>query len=172
MPQAAKAPKQTLRSFKPIADGNARVLVLGTMPGPVALARREYYGFAGNHFWKILFQYFGVTGPLSYAAKKRLLKQNRIALWDVFKSCEREGALDSAIDCAEHNDIPGLIRKYPNIRLILLNSRTAEKTFLDHFADSVKIPHQYLPSTSPANAGLSYAEKYRLWSHALDRALK
>lgn len=133
----------------------------------MALKKQEYYGFTGNHFWKIIFQLFGVKTPLTYPQKKRLLKQNGIALWDVFKSCEREGALDSAIQCAEYNDIPGLLKKYPNIKAIFLNSRTAEKTFLRRFARSVKVPYDYLPSTSPANAATAFAEKLRIWSRIL-----
>ena len=155
---------KTLRSFKPFADKRSRILILGTMPGPVALKKQEYYGFAGNHFWKIIFQLFGVTAPLTYAQKKKLLKQNGIALWDVFKSCERKGALDSAIRCMGYNDIPGLLKKYPNIKTIFLNSRTAEKVFREKFSKSVPIPAHYLPSTSPAHAGMPFAAKLKAWS--------
>jgi len=46
--------RKILRSFKPVVDENSRVLILGSMPGPEALRKRQYYGFDGNHFWKIL----------------------------------------------------------------------------------------------------------------------
>ena len=153
-----------LKSFKPFADKNSRILILGTMPGPTALRKQEYYGFAGNHFWKIIFQLFGVTAPLSYPQKKKLLRRNRIALWDVFKSCERKGALDSAIRCMDYNNIPGLLKKYPNIKTIFLNSRTAEKVFLQHFSKKIKRPFYYLPSTSPAHAGMPFSQKLKAWS--------
>ncbi len=50
-----KKSKAILRSFAPFVDCRSRILILGTMPGPVALKRQEYYGFPGNHFWKIIF---------------------------------------------------------------------------------------------------------------------
>ena len=106
--------KPLLRSFKPFVDSNSKILILGTMPGPMALEKQEYYGFTGNHFWKILFRLFDIFDPLSYSEKVALIKEKRIALWDVFKSCERTGALDSAIRCAEYNNIPGLLKKFPN----------------------------------------------------------
>ncbi len=159
--------KIILCSFEPFIDKRSRILILGTMPGPMALKKQEYYGFTGNHFWKIMFCLFGVKKPLTYPEKKQLLKENGIALWDVFKSCERAGALDSAIQCAALNDIPRLLKKYPNIKTIFLNSRTAEKVFLRHFAEAVKIPFYYLPSTSPAHASVSFPKKLEKWSAIL-----
>ena len=158
-----KKAKKILKSFAPFADRRSKILILGTMPGPVALKKREYYGFSGNHFWKIIARLFHVKKPLTYPEKIRLLKKNKIALWDVFKSCERSGAADSAIARAELNDIPGLLKRYPNIKTIFLNSRMAEKIFLEHFAASVKIPFYYLPSTSPANAAVSFSKKFLAW---------
>ena len=43
-----------LRSFKPVADRRSRVLILGSMPGPEALRKRQDYGFEANPFWHIL----------------------------------------------------------------------------------------------------------------------
>ena len=159
-----KETKKILKSFPPFVDQQSRILILGTMPGPMALKKQEYYGFAGNHFWKILFNLFDVQMPLTYPEKKQLLKEKGIALWDVFKSCERQGALDSAIQRARYNDIPELLKKYPKIKIIYLNSRTAEKVFLKRFAPCVKIPFHYLPSTSPAYASMSFTQKLSAWA--------
>lgn len=161
--------RKILRSFKPFADSRSRILILGTMPGPVALKKKEYYGYPGNHFWKIMFRLFRVEKKLSYAQKKKLLKDNGIAIWDVFRSCEREGALDSKIRRVEHNDIPAILKKYPGIRAVFLNSRMAEKAFCDIFSKSVNIPFYYLPSTSPAHAGLSFEKKLESWSKILKK---
>lgn len=156
--------RNLLRSFKPVADRQSRVLILGTMPGPVALRRRQYYGFPGNHFWPILQGLFGQGGRLlSYPQKIRLLKENRIALWDVIASCQRVGASDSAICCVTPNQIPELLQRYPNIRKIFLNGRTAERLFKLHFGDSIRLPVRRLPSTSPAHAAISYKEKLKRW---------
>lgn len=138
------------------------------MPGPVALEKREYYGFSGNHFWKIIPALFGIQRLLSYPEKIELIRNKGIALWDVFKSCQRKTAADSDIECADYNNIPGLLKKYPNIKTIFLNSKTAEKTFKTRFSGSVKIPAYYLPSTSPANASVSFKEKLKKWSVILN----
>jgi hypoxanthine-DNA glycosylase len=159
------SPISQLKSFGPFVDRRAAVLILGTMPGPEALRRREYYGFPGNHFWKIIADLYNGGKPFaSYAEKLRLLRKNRIALWDTIGSCRREGASDSAICDAVPNDIPALIKKYPNIRKIFLNGKTAEKFFLNCHAGKIKIPHHTMPSTSPAHAAMPYAEKLKRWS--------
>jgi TDG/mug DNA glycosylase family protein len=159
-----KQNKKIIRSFSPYIDKNSKILILGTMPGPEALRRQEYYGFPGNHFWKILFQLFGVDRPLTYPQKKKLLKEKGIALWDVFESCERIGALDSAIRCAKHTDIQGLLKKYPNIRAVFPDCRTAEKVYAKQHAPHIKLPYFRLPSPSPAYASMPLAKKVEAWS--------
>lgn len=158
-----------LRSFPPYADKNSKILILGTMPGPMALEKQEYYGFIGNHFWKIILKLFGIEGELSYPEKVRLLQNNRIALWDVFKACQREGALDSAIRCAELNDIPGLLKKYPNIKAVFTNSKVAEKVYRREFLPRINSPFANLPSPSPANASISLEGKIKAWSIILEK---
>lgn len=160
--------EKILRSFEPFIQKSSKILILGTMPGPEALRRQEYYGFPGNHFWKILFQLFEITGPLTYLQKKKLLKEKGVALWDVFESCERVGALDSAIRCAKHTDIQGLLKKYPNIRAVFPDSKVAEKVYMKEHAPHIKRPYHTLPSPSPAYAAITLAEKVKRWSVILD----
>ena len=153
-----------IRSFKPAVGKNPRVLILGTMPGPVALKLRQFYGFPGNHFWKIMTDLFGRPRDLSYPQRVAMLKQNGIALWDVFESCKREGALDADITCATLNDIPALVRKHPTIQAIFLNGTTAEKTYRQNFEAEISVPAIRMPSTSPAHASMSYEQKKKSWS--------
>ena len=134
------------------------------MPGPVALRRRQYYGFPGNHFWPIIEKLFAAGKPLFYFQRIRLLKASRIALWDVIGSCEREGAADSAIQCVIPNKIPQLLKKYPNIRKVFVNGKTAQRLFQQHFGDSIRLPVAYLPSTSPAHAAMSFQKKLGEWA--------
>ena len=42
--------------------------------------------------------------------KKKFLKQNKIALWDVLDSCEINGSSDSSIKNPKVNDIKKLIK--------------------------------------------------------------
>ncbi len=155
---------KTLRSFRPVVDGRSRILILGTMPGPEALRKREYYGFTGNHFWKLLPAIFGRREPLaSYKEKIAFVREHRIALWDTIARCTREGALDSAIRQSVPNDIIGLIQKYPGIHTIFLNGKTSEKLYNAHFRKRLHIAAYTLPSTSPAHASMSLAAKLERW---------
>jgi len=151
------------RSFKPFVDRRSRVLILGSMPGPEALRKRQYYGFTGNHFWTILPALLGEKKTADYRKKLAMLRRHRVALWDVLESCTRPGALDSSIRDLTPNKIPDLVRRYPNIRAIFINGQFAHKIFLKKFAGEITVPVAVLPSTSPANAAMPVAEKVRRW---------
>jgi TDG/mug DNA glycosylase family protein len=68
----------------------------------------------------------------------------------------------------EPNAIPALIEKCRRLRAIFLNGRKAEDLFrklvlpdLGQRARSLVV--RYLPSTSPANAGMKLEDKLRAW---------
>jgi hypoxanthine-DNA glycosylase len=146
------------------------VLVLGSMPGGASLAAGRYYAHPQNRFWPIILDLLGAEPGLSYAARTRLLKLNGIALWDVLASCEREGSLDSAIEEASivANDLASFYRAHPHMAHVFFNGAKAEAAYRRYVAPSVQEvgrPRKYsrLPSTSPAHASLSLAEKRRAW---------
>ena len=167
-----------VRSFPPIADARARILILGSMPGKASLAAGQYYAHAQNLFWHILGEVAGAAPSLPYAARTRALKTSGIALWDVFAACAREGSLDSAIDDAtiSANDFVAFYRAHPGITQVFFNGAKAEACYRKHalplLADGLGPPsHRRLPSTSPANASMSRAYKHRVWKQALRLAL-
>lgn len=161
---AARSPPALLRSFAPIADARSRVLVLGTMPGPEALRKQEYYGFTGNHFWKIMVDLLAPGCAPDYAEKLALLRRHRIAAWDVLANCTREGAADSTIRDTSPNDIPGLLARHPGIHTIFCNGTTSARLFARFFGGTVAVPMIPLPSTSPAHATMPYATKRAHWT--------
>jgi TDG/mug DNA glycosylase family protein len=173
-PRLEPIPADLLRSFPPLADERSRVLVLGTMPGPEALRRQEYYGFPGNHFWRIMRDLLAGGRELSYAEKIALVRKHRIALWDVLASCERIGALDSAIKNVTPNAIPKLLARYPGIHTVFCNGALSAKLFGRFFAGQLGArlarPMIQLPSTSPANAAMPYPKKREIWSIVIERA--
>ncbi len=156
--------KKVLRSFKPFVDEDSRVLILGSMPGPQALRKRQFYGFDGNHFWHIIPKLFNQERPADYKDRLALVKKNRIALWDVLYSCERVSALDSDIRNIKANKIPELLKKFPNIQAIFINGKFAYNTFIKTHGKAVTSPVFYLPSTSPAHATMTFDEKLEKWS--------
>ncbi|HEY7928416.1 MAG TPA: DNA-deoxyinosine glycosylase [Steroidobacteraceae bacterium] len=152
---------------------DARVLILGSMPGTASLAATQYYAHPHNQFWRILGQICGAGPELAYPLRLQRLLERRIALWDVLDSCVRPGSLDSAIEhtSAIANDVPALLRSAPGIHRICCNGATAYHGVRRYFGvelDARGITVLRLPSTSPANAGWSFARKLAAWSAALD----
>jgi G:T/U mismatch-specific DNA glycosylase len=93
-----------IESFEPIASRNSKILILGSMPSVMSLSKYQYYGNPQNQFWKIVFDLFEEELVDDYEIKRNLLIENNIALWDVIKSCERDGSSDSKIRKEEIND--------------------------------------------------------------------
>jgi len=150
----------------PLIERSSSVLILGSFPGPVSLKRKEYYAHPQNQFWRLLADLLGQDhAPDSYRKKKALLAEFGIGLWDMAASCERPGAGDSNIRNVRPNDITGLLGRYPNVEAVFLNGRKAEALFKRYC--KVPIRAIYLPSTSPAHAGISRNNKLRAWKSML-----
>lgn len=154
-------------SFPPLIDADCTILILGSLPGEESLAKQEYYAHPRNAFWKIIFDLFEQEYSKDYTMKCRLLLNNHIALWDMIYSGKREGSLDSAIQQETPNNLAMLLEQYPKISKIILNGKKAESVYRKNFSD-IQIPVFTMPSTSPANARLSYLEKRNQWQTGLN----
>jgi TDG/mug DNA glycosylase family protein len=156
------------RSFPPIARADARLLILGSMPGQASLAAREYYAHPRNAFWPIMATLLGFAADSPYAERTRALRAAGIALWDALDSCKRPGSLDSAIvrQSTAVNDFAGFFRSHPEIHHVFFNGVMAESIFRKHVLstpDRSGLTLVRLPSTSPAHAGLSRDAKLDQW---------
>lgn len=101
--------------------------------------------------------------------KRAVILESGLALWDVMRSCERSGSLDSAIRNPIPNDFAALFERYPDIRRVLFNGAKAEECFLRLAGETLGGREAVrLPSTSPANT-LAYTQKRRLWLEELQR---
>lgn len=98
-----------------------------------------------------------------YQEKIDLLNRNKIALWDVIDSCERQGSLDSAIKNEEANQIRELLQKYPSIEIIFCNGQKSFKNLQRLLGKENEIPVVALPSTSPAYAVMPFNQKLKEW---------
>lgn len=79
-------------------------------------------------------------------------------------ACVRPGSLDTAITQAVPNDIPGLLHENPSIGHIFFNGRASQQVFLRHHkVVAQRIPTTLLPSTSPAAAAFTFAQKLDAW---------
>lgn len=164
-----------VHSFAPIADANAQVLILGSMPGRASLAAGQYYAHRQNAFWRILCELLRIDPSSAYEARAQALKSARIALWDVLQSCTREGSLDAAIerDTQIANDFRSFFDAHEQIKRVCFNGATAEACFNRHVLPEIEkrsIRYVRLPSTSPAHAAMSFEHKLEAWRSALNPA--
>lgn len=171
------AAEPLLRGLPPVADPDARVLVLGSMPGVRSLDETRYYAHPRNLFWPIVGEWIELTAEAPYSERLDALREHGIALWDVVGRCRRPGSLDSRIEAGsvEVNDLAGLIDTLTRLQRILFNGARAAVEFerrvlpgLD--ARAAAIERIRLPSTSPANAAMSIADKRAAWHAALSGA--
>lgn len=158
-----------IHSFAPLEHENARVLILGSMPGVASLRAAEYYAHPRNHFWRMMGALISLDPAADYEHRINALKASRIALWDVLHSCKREGSLDSSIDKATQtaNDFQGFFSRHQHITHVFFNGAAAEQIYRRAVLPALKVQHlEYLrlPSTSPANASFSFARKLEAWS--------
>jgi len=156
--------------FPAVTTRKSRVLILGTLPGPESLRQRQYYAQPRNAFWSIMGELFEAGPGEPYARRLKLLRERRVALWDVCASAYRQGALDAAIrpDSIVVNDFARFFLAHPRVQCIFFNGQTAGKLFrqrvIPRMPESVQaIQRQVLPSTSPAHAAMSYANKRKRW---------
>lgn len=162
-------------SFAPVVGANPRVLILGSMPGLTSLNEQQYYAHPRNAFWWLMSELLGVPVELDYLARVEQLKLAGIAVWDVLYDCDRPGSLDSNIVRASEkpNDILGLLAKHSSIQMLAFNGAAAKSIFKRHCqSDLAGIKCVQLPSTSPAHAALSKADKLIVWRQALSYGLQ
>ena len=156
------------QGFAPVARADARILILGSMPGVASLEASQYYAFPRNAFWTIMGDLFAAGPDMAYESRLQKLMSKRIALWDVIAVCHRPGSLDSAIskDGMVTNDFGGFFTQYADITKICFNGQKAAALFKKKVLPSLKGQYEYLtlPSTSPAHAAKNYAAKLEAWT--------
>jgi double-stranded uracil-DNA glycosylase len=149
----------------PIARADARLFLLGSLPGDASLAARRYYAHPTNQFWRLLGGAIGEElNRLDYDERLARLSERRIGLWDVIASASRPGSLDQAIREAEHNQIQHLLRDFPDLKAIAFNGGTAARVGRKLIGDPPPgVTLIELPSSSAANTR-ALAEKAAAWS--------
>ena len=154
-----------VKSFAPVLPRAPKILILGSMPSVKSLQQQQYYAHPQNAFWKILATLLEFAPDLPYPQRIAALHNAHVAVWDVLKSCERDGSLDTAITCASEkpNAIAEMLREHKSIAAVCLNGRKAVTSFHRHLQIDLALKIIELPSTSPANARLSFEQKLATW---------
>jgi hypoxanthine-DNA glycosylase len=155
--------------FPPVARHDARVLILGSLPGEESLRLGQYYAHKSNRFWWIMGELFGAAPALAYDERLRILVRYHIALWDVCAAAIRPGSLDARIHApsVEANDIPAFLAAHPGVRLICFNGGTAASLFRRLVKAPAAVRCEVLPSTSPAHAAMRPEQKLARWRDVL-----
>ncbi len=158
--------KNLQHPFNPIVFKDSKTLILGSFPSIDSFDKSFYYTHPRNQFWKIL------SALSNYPINNRdqkiwLLKETKLALWDMVESCQRENSLDSSLEEIEVNDIAQFLEEHSSIKKVAFTGRLAEKLFKMHF-DYLEIETVYLPSPSSAYAKISFEQKVEIYKKLLE----
>jgi len=158
-----------IQGFEPLALRHAHTLILGSMPSRESLRQARYYAHPRNSFWPLIADLLQLPDE-DYPKRARRLQQLGYAVWDVLQSCSRASSLDSDIveSSIQPNDFRSFFDAHPGISRVFFNGAKAEIIFRRHVLKNLPkscqdLPYQRLPSTSPANAGMTLEKKRRAW---------
>ena len=154
---------QVEHTISPVYSYDSRVLILGTMPSPKSRETGFYYGHPRNRFFPALAEVFQEGVPVTVPERKEFLLRHRIALWDVLKTCEIDGASDASIRNPVPNEISQILRS-SSIQRIFTTGQTAFRLYRALCLPDTGIDAELLPSPSPANCRLSMADLVRSYS--------
>lgn len=135
------------KGFLPFFDENSEILILGSFPSVISRETNFYYGNKQNRFWKVLAEAFGEPAPETIGEKQALLKNHKIALWDVVAECEITGSLDSTIKNYKVADLRQVLDK-ANVKKIILNGGKAKEIFLKN-SNIYRIPPCFCRPQAP-----------------------
>ena len=103
--------EKVYHTLKPYYNKDSKILILGSIPSIKSRELGFYYMHPKNRFWKVMSKVLQEKYPETIEDKKKLLKKNKIALWDVINSCDIENSSDSSISNVVFNDISSLLKK-------------------------------------------------------------
>jgi hypoxanthine-DNA glycosylase len=151
-------------TFEALIFPDSKILILGSFPSIKSFEERFYYAHPRNQFWPILSQIFHEKADTK-EEKIALCKRHHLALFDSAKSLQRENgnSSDTNLKNIEVNDFKTLLKKYPNIELILFTGKKAEQIFNKKYKN-LPIKRVTLPSTSPAHASMQFEEKLQKYT--------
>ncbi len=165
------AASELIRGFAPLAAPDARVLILGSLPSRLSVQKKEYYGNPRNAFWRVMGELMDAGPDKPYAMRAEILQRHGVAVWDVLRTAARRGSMDAAIamHSATANDFRGFYAEHAKLELICFNGRKAAELYKRLVAPQGistigAIEMKTMPSTSPAYASMTFAEKLDQWS--------
>ena len=157
---------QSDTSYEPVWNGDSRILILGSFPSVKSREMAFFYGHPQNRFWKVIASIYEEELPKTIDEKKAMLLKNKIALWDVIKSCDIIGSADNSIKNVVPNNLD-VILKNAKIEKIYVNGNQALNLYNKYLLPHLSVEAILLPSTSPANAIYSFEKLCAIWQAKL-----
>ena len=150
--------------FPPVVRPDTRLLLLGSLPGAVSLARTQYYAHPQNLFWRLVGAVIGrELTPLPYEHRLATLLDAGIGLWDTVAAATRKGSLDADIKLHAASDLAALVATLPSLRAVGFNGGTSARIGRRQLGAIEGIVLIDLPSSSPAYASLPFDRKLEAW---------
>jgi hypoxanthine-DNA glycosylase len=151
----------------PVLDDKTEILILGTLPSDMSIAKGQYYANPSNDFWKLIGQVLNQNiVALSYEGRVEALKKDGIGLWDIYHRCVRPGSMDKDITESELSDFDTLKTNCPRLRLICFNGQKAGQS--QELLRRLGYVTLVLPSSSGANRR-NQTERLRCWKAIRER---
>lgn len=125
------------------------ILILGTFPVPLYSQKEKfnslpkdkkenawYYSSSKSEFWRLIADSFDIDNKeflINKNIKKKLFKNNKIGIADVFSKCKRKNkeiSKDTDLIIVEYNNlIANIFQNYKSLKLIIFTSRFTENNF-------------------------------------------
>ena len=138
-------------SMAQVGATDARLIVLGSLPGDASLAAQRYYAHPTNQFWRLL---GGAVGEelagLAYEERLARIAARGVALWDVVAEAVRPGSLDGAIREVRGNALAEFVSGHERIEAVAFNGKTAATIGRRALAGMTRVRLIDLPSSSAA----------------------
>jgi TDG/mug DNA glycosylase family protein len=155
--------RETVKAgLAPVAAADARLIILGSLPGDASLAASRYYAHPANQFWRLLGAAIGEDlAGTDYEARLALLERRGIGLWDVVGSARRRGSLDQTIRDAAANPLAEWLAGFSRLEAVAFNGKAAAALGRQLLGDA-RFALVDLPSSSAANTK-TFADKLAVW---------
>ena len=153
---------EIVHPIPPFYRPDSHILILGSFPSVKSREQSFFYGHPQNRFWRVLAAVYSDAVPASIPEKRAFLEKHRVALWDSIARCTIEGSADSSIRDVVPNDLSVILNAAP-IAAVFCNGKQSFDCYNRYLFPALSRKAEVLPSTSPANAALSFARLVDAW---------
>ena len=148
---------------------DTEVLILGTFPSETSRKALQYYANEEkNNFWNTIAKKYNIDCFKGYKHKLDTLKQNKIGLWDIIKSCDIADSKNKTIKNEIFNDLIGFLNKHKNIRKIIINGTSNNKGTV-YFVNKYLKEKNKLLTVKRVNLPMQTGQYYRTHKKEVDK---